>query len=219
MATDEFVFETYPKIYGPFKRFTEGELKNKLDLTTWTNPAFATLYGAPWNFSEKVDGTNVRIGWDGYQVYIGGRTDRAQLPGDLLSTLQQMFPEELMEQTFGESPAILYGEGYGAKIQKVGHLYRPDKSFVLFDVKRGKWWLRPEDVTQVSRSLGIDVVPPMKLTLRDAINKVAEGLFSRWGGLAFLAEGLVGTPEGGLLNRDGSRIQVKIKTVDFYEEA
>ena len=41
--------------------------------------------------------------------------------------------EELFEQKFGENDVILFGEGYGAKIQN-GGLYRSDNSFILFDV-------------------------------------------------------------------------------------
>jgi hypothetical protein len=212
----DFTFDLYPKIYGPYKRFTEGDKKNQLNRDQLTNPAFGTLMNAPWVFTEKVDGTNIRIGWDGYEVRIGGRTDRAQLPGDLLSTLQQMFPEELMEQTFGDSPAILYGEGYGAGIQKGGGLYRPDKSFVLFDVKRGKWWLEYDNIESVADALGVDVVPMAFTTLDAMIIGVSAGMKSQWGD--FYAEGVVGVPYGGLLNRDGSRIQVKVKHVDFYKE-
>ncbi len=28
-----------------------------------------------WQFTEKVDGTNIRIFWDGHRVSFGGRTD------------------------------------------------------------------------------------------------------------------------------------------------
>lgn len=213
--TEEFEFKLYPKIYGPFKRFTEGRNKNKLDFNTWSNPAFEVLKGAPWYFSEKVDGTNIRVGWDGHKVRFGGRTDRAQLPMDLVEALEHLFPEELLEQTFGERPVILYGEGYGAGIQKGGGNYRKDKSFVMFDVRAGRWWLEPEDVRGVSNSLGIFSVPSYPMTLDQAMMKVTDGLKSKWGD--FWAEGLVGVVQGGLLNRDGSRIQVKVKHKDFFE--
>lgn len=216
-SNQEFVFETYPKIYGPFKRFTEGERKNQLDRTRWTNPNFEVLRDKEWWFTEKIDGTNIRVGWDGYRVQFGGRTDRAETPGDLLATLEEMFPEELMEQQFGPTPAILFGEGYGAKIQKVGGNYRQDKSFVLFDVKVGKFWLQPADVYDIRYALGIDAVPGKLQTLDQAIETVEAGLKSSWAEKEMFAEGLVGVPMSGMLNRDGSRIQVKIKHVDFFK--
>jgi len=216
-SNQEFVFETYPKIYGPFKRFTEGEQKNQLDRTRWTNPNFEVLRDKEWWFTEKIDGTNIRVGWDGYRVQFGGRTDRAETPGDLLATLEDMFPEELMEQQFGSTPAILFGEGYGAKIQKVGGNYRQDKSFVLFDVKVGKFWLQPADVYDIRYALGIDAVPGKLQTLDQAIETVEAGLKSSWAEKEMFAEGLVGTPISGMLNRDGSRIQVKVKHADFFK--
>lgn len=215
--SSEFVFETYPKITGPFKRFTEGAQKNQLDRTRWTNPNFEVLRDKEWWFTEKIDGTNIRVGWDGYRVRFGGRTDRAETPGDLLATLEEMFPEELMEQQFGATPAILFGEGYGAKIQKVGGNYRQDKSFVLFDVKIGKFWLQPGDVYDIRHALGIDAVPGKVQTLDEAIETVETGLTSSWAEKEMFAEGLVGVPMSGMLNRDGSRIQVKVKHADFFK--
>lgn len=214
----DFEFKLYPKIQGPFKRHTEGELKNQLDRTRWSHEAFETLQDVPWVWSEKVDGTNIRVGWDGYRVHFGGRTDKADIPKPLLAYLTQSFPEELFEQQFGEQSAILYGEGYGGKIQKGGN-YRPDESFVLFDVRVGKWWLKPEDTADVGQALGIDVVPThmfKDFTLNHAINTMTTlGWMSKLSGQ--MAEGLVGVPVGGLLDRAGNRIQVKVKYVDFFK--
>lgn len=204
----------YPKIYGPYKRFTEGPRRNQLDIGNWTRPEFELLAQLPWVWTEKVDGTNVRVIWDGYKVTFGGRTDDAQMPVFLLQVLQELFPETLLEQQFGANPAVLYGEGYGAKIQKGGGNYRQDQSFVLFDVKVGNWWLTPESVTAVADSMSLDRVP---IVLEDsviaAIKMVSLGLESAWG--SFQAEGLVGRPPMGIMARDGDRLLMKIKRKDF----
>ena len=33
-----------------------------------------------WEFTEKIDGTNIRVIWDGHRVTFAGRTDKAQMP-------------------------------------------------------------------------------------------------------------------------------------------
>lgn len=207
--------DLYPKIYSPFTRFTDGPRRNKLNIGSWAKDEFRILAGLGWEWTEKVDGTNIRIIWDGYKVRYGGRTDNAQIPATLIAVLDDLFPETLMEQQFAATPAILYGEGYGAKIQKGGGNYRKNGQwFVLFDVKIGHWWLRPEDVTDIATKLGVTRVPAFgNFDVGTAIRMVTDGVTSRWGD--FAAEGLVGCPPLGLLGRDGDRLLMKIKTVDF----
>jgi len=208
----------YQKIPGPFKRYTEGPDRNKLIIGEWSSPELAALKDMNWIWTEKVDGTNIRIIWDGHKVQFGGRTDAAQIPAKLISVLQEMFPEELLEQVFGETAAVLYGEGYGAGIQS-GGIYRPDMSFVLFDIRVGKWWLQPRNVSEVADKLGIGIVPVVYVgPVGEAIARVEAGLQSAWRPATrevTWAEGLVGVTEPGLLDRAGNRIIVKIKTKDF----
>lgn len=204
----------YPKIYGPYRRHTEGPDRNKLIEGDWSNSVLAYLQGARWIFTEKVDGTNIRVHWDGHKVTFGGRTDNAQIPAKLFARLTELFPEELFEQTFGEGEATLYGEGHGAGIQKGGGNYSPTLEFVLFDVMVGEWWLQRPDVEDVAQRLGVRVVPVIVTgTLHEAMDTVRAGLTSEWGD--FPAEGLVGVPEVGLLDRAGRRVMVKIKRADF----
>ncbi len=49
----------YPKIYGPYKRHTEGPDRNKLIIGEWTKPEFRDLANIDWEWTEKVDGTNI----------------------------------------------------------------------------------------------------------------------------------------------------------------
>ena len=204
----------YPKIYGPYLRHTEGPLRNQLKVGAWARPEFEYLASTRWLWTEKVDGTNIRVRWDGHKVTFGGRTDNAQIPASLVQVLTGLFPEELFEQTFQDTEATLFGEGYGARIQKGGGNYRPDQGFVLFDALIGGFWLLPGSTSDVATKLGVDHVPlTHEGTIQEAIDLVSSGLRSTWGD--FTAEGLVGVPTVGLLDRAGRRIMMKVKSKDF----
>jgi hypothetical protein len=165
-----------------------------------------------WLWTEKVDGTNIRVMWDGEKVRIGGRTDDAQIPTFLYDRLIELFPPEKFAD-----PMCLYGEGYGAKIQKGGGNYKVDGvDFVLFDIKVGPWWLRWDDVNDIASKMNVPVVPLHGCGGIDtATQLVREGFESAWGD--FRAEGLVLRPAVDLVQRNGKRIIAKIKTKDFKE--
>lgn len=206
--------ETYPKIPGPFKRNTEpGPDRNKLIMGVWSSPELEVLAHLVWTWTEKVDGTNIRVHWDGHRVSFGGRSDNSAISAKLVTVLRQMFPEELFEQVFNGSEVTLYGEGFGAGIQS-GGIYRPDQSFVLFDVYCGGLWLRRDAVEDVASKMGVEVVPvALRGSIAEAIAEVKMGVISHWNGAN--AEGLVGVAPEGLLSRRGERIMVKIKRKDF----
>lgn len=204
----------YPKIPGPFRRETEGPNRNRVIPGAWTSPELEALAGLDWTWTEKVDGTNIRIHWDGHRVTYGGRTDNAQIPAKLIAALDGLFREELFEQHFGANEVTLFGEGYGAGIQK-GGVYRPDMSFALFDVLAGKWWLRRDAVEDVAQGMGIDAVPlAVEGPIAQAIGYVSNGYRSDWN-KDHPAEGLVGVAPHGLLDRAGHRLIVKVKAADF----
>lgn len=183
----------------------------------WAKPEFEFLRSNSWLFTEKVDGTNIRVMWDGVgRVTLGGKTDRAQLPAPLVTRLQERFPPGRLEEVFGNTPACLYGEGYGAGIQKGGGVYRPDQDFVLFDVLVNDWWLQRDDVEDVAGKAECEVVPIVGIGPLDAmIRLVRAGLRSQWGGA--VAEGIVARPAIELVSRSGERIITKLKAKDFAE--
>lgn len=201
----------YPKIQSIFKR---DERTHKFLEGQYACPEFAYLAGNDWRFTEKIDGTNVRVMWDGQSVTFGGRTDAAQMPTFLLARLQQMFPADLFAGYYPHDPLCLYGEGFGAKIQK-GRKYIADGvDFRLFDVRVGEWWLEPHNVRDVADKLGIERVPYAGHgTLEEAVSWIKEGLHSAFGD--FPAEGLVLTPTTQLFSRKGARIITKLKGKDF----
>ena len=109
---------------------------------------------------------------------------------------------------------ILFGEGFGAGIQKGGGKYQDFQSFILFDVRVGDWWLEWPDVLDVGKALNLVTVPVVgRQTLNSAIEFVSAGFDSMYGG--FPAEGIVAVPSVPLFNRMGRRVITKIKTKDF----
>ena len=69
-----------------------------------------------------------------------GKTNIAQLHADLVTWLRTNVTVEKLRVVFPDSWAVIYGEGYGAGIQKGGG-HSPTKKFIVFDVLvEGKWW-------------------------------------------------------------------------------
>lgn len=204
----------YHKIDTIFKRDKTG----KLLFGQYSQPEFEYLKDNQWDFTEKVDGTNVRIMIDSV-LRFGGKTDNAQMPTPLLEKLQSIFTYDKLNEVFPVTKMLrevcLYGEGYGAKIQKGGGNYIPSGvDFVLFDVKVGKWWLKRDDVVDIASKLHLTVVPVIGIgTLESALEAANTGFKSRWGD--FIAEGIVLRPCSELFGRAGQRIITKIKYKDF----
>lgn len=160
----------YPKINSLWKRegwyFTDQEKKDKARqghrqsfiIGDYACPEFGTINR--WEIDEKVDGTNVRIFWepqDQFSPNFAGRTSNAQMPTTLLTHLQQTFYREKMQKVFPNAKkVILFGEGYGPKIQAVGSRYRGKVSFILFDVWIDGWWLEKHKVLDIAAQLDIE---------------------------------------------------------------
>ena len=232
----------YPKINSLFKRqFTyedpetgaikyldKGKSGNPLIIGEYACEEFAAINR--WTVTEKVDGTNVRIIFDRKnegRVSFHGRTDNAQFPTFLLSALQQVFTWEKMSDVFKESNyVILFGEGYGPKIQSGGY-YRKDASFVLFDVYCSGWWLKRDGVEEVAKNLGIDCVP---LLQKKSHHGYCESLWTTDEIVDYVSmypvsvlaqvekremEGIVARSEPPMMFRKGGPIMFKLKCRDF----
>ena len=205
----------YVKIQTLFKRDMAN--KGKIIETEWSLPEFGYLRDNLWLFTEKVDGTNIRLKWqktnEKMVLSLGGRSDNAQIPTPLMDAIQAMNLIPQLQQVFPDTEVCLYGEGYGGKIQSGGN-YRSDPSFVLFDVLCGDWWLQREDVIDVGNRLGLDIVPTIgQGTILDAVEMTRPGFTSKWGD--FICEGIVLRPATELKTRRGDRIIAKIKHRDF----
>lgn len=219
----------YHKIVTAWERDPATNHKTLIE-GAWARPEFAYLAEAEWLWTEKVDGTNIRVMWDGETVRFGGKTDRAQIPTPLLARLQDLFPAERLAAVFGlngnrEAGVCLYGEGYGAGIQKVGKRYKADGSdFILFDVRVGDLWLERPNVLEISTEFGIFDAPARAAgslraaieNLRDCVKRDDVPTTSVHGAERTLPiEGYVLRPRVELLDRQGKRIITKIKCKDF----
>lgn len=216
----------YQKIQTLFKR----DERNIIIPDQFTYPEFEVLKDLKWECTEKIDGTNIRIELsssgnpeDGIIMSFKGRTDKAVIPEHLLTKLNWLFDRERLMEVLNitdetqDCNITLYGEGYGAKIQKGGNYISNDVNFILFDVKIGKWWLDRESIKDIADKLGINAVPLMGyMTIPEAIEYVKKGFKSTIAeNKDYDAEGLVLKTPCGLLKRDGERLITKIKTVDF----
>ena len=218
----------YPKIETLYVRSTQ-EWKVLTDQVRC--PEFQLVNA--WLVTEKIDGTNVRVILnESGDIEIRGRTDKAQFNPVVLEALQKMFPADVMRGCFaadtetGVHPyTILYGEGYGEKIQKGGK-YRKGQSFRLFDVRVGDWWLNWDDVIDVAEKLDIGTVPwcSKSLTSLPTNERDLSSFFYDSGSLVALQdkneagiqpEGIVARTDPLLFTRRGDRVMWKLKFKDF----
>lgn len=209
----------YHKIPCVFERELDGS--KQLIFGKYINPDIESIKDTLWIFTEKVDGTNIRIIWDGYSVTFKGRTDDSKIPVPLMESLNKIFDstaEQVFEQLFGEKKVILFGEGYGGNIQAAGPKYRKDFSFILFDVyfPDSDLFLERTNVHSIANSFGIDYVPIIMIdTLPNAINFVMTHPDSKIAEKPVEMEGLIGYPMYNFRYRSGNRIIVKIKYKDL----
>jgi ATP-dependent RNA circularization protein (DNA/RNA ligase family) len=212
----------YPKIETLYARATNGS--KKLIEGEFLDETVAFLADIPWHATEKIDGTNIGVYWDGHEVHFQGRTERTVIPAHLQERLEELFGGEtnaqIFEQLFGEKEVVLFGEGYGHKIQAAGDSYDPDgANFVLFDiyVPLYNMWLVRSDMCNIAEALGIEVVPWLGTApLKDWVEYVKEKNHSLFADDDdYIMEGVVCKPAVELRNKRGERIVVKIKWRDF----
>ena len=230
--------DSYPKIDTLYER----DESFKVDTTKLRRSEFAIP--REWLVTEKIDGTNVRVSLQQecnacadtnncggpmcsgeWFVRFFGRTENSQMPTFLLEHLQRTFTLSGLSSLWrdGQYPITLYGEGYGAKIQKGGGNYRRDGdvSFRLFDVLIGDTWLSRTNVEDVAEQLGIKAVPKADLgrTLNEITQRVCGGIGSvvgnEEGTNGVLSEGVVAFTDPPLFNGQGKKLCWKLKTKDF----
>ena len=209
----------YIKIETVYERDVNGT--KKLIEGSFRDETVRYLKDCFWDWTEKIDGTNIGVVWDGHTVSFQGRTEKAQIPTPLVNRLNEMFGgeanEELFEQIFGDNNVILFGEGYGHKIQKAGDLYNPNNvDFILFDVylPDKDLWLKRDSVENIATTFGIGCVPLLfSGDIDSAVRFVKSKPQSTIGNAPM--EGVVGRPMVELRDREGNRVIVKVKVRDF----
>lgn len=213
----------YPKINTLFKR----DENNIIIPSQFTEHSFEYLKDNKWECTEKIDGTNIHVDlisneFGEISLIYNGRTNKANIPEHLLSKLKVIFNKDVLSEYFKISSMTeirLFGEGYGAKIQKGGNYISNDVDFILFDININGIWLKRESIEQISKDLGLKIVPIIGyMTMKEAIDYAYKGFKSTISeNKDYLAEGLVLKTPDGLLDRTGRRIVTKIKTVDFIK--
>lgn len=205
--------ETYP--FHKIETLYERDMDTfKVDPSKLKNPTYSLI--KTWQWTEKIDGTNIRVIWQDGKLSFGGKTDNAQIHGDLIKYLYESVSPVALAEIFPDTTAVIYGEGYGAGIQK-GGLYSATKKFIVFDVLvGGKWWLSWENTCDVAAKLGLDVVPYFgEISLEEATEMVRDGFKSQLNNGQMDAEGLVGRTAEPLFDKKGARLIIKLKTKDF----
>lgn len=213
--------------------FTRDFVTHKLIPGEYKKEVFSLI--KEWEWTEKIDGTNIRVMYDCGKEFpsmtIGGRTENAQLPMGVVDYIQGKLNAEKLHETF-EKSVVIFGEGYGDKIQEGSGYIHPDdpvrQKFIVFDIcVGGKYWLQREDVVVICESLGLDVVPLVEhffdedeifYTLRcieNAVARVKTGFKSKLGDGTKDAEGLVGRTKIPLYYAKHRRVIAKIRTEDF----
>jgi hypothetical protein len=213
---------TYHKINNLRPRSKE---TNEVLFDQFSEPEFEAFYNSNYPFvcSYKNDGTNMSYYWDGKTLEIHGKTVNANIPKHLLVKMKALITEEQLSVLFPydeEKPftVILYGEGYGSKIQAAGNKYFKDNvNFALFDININGVWMAREFCEEIAQKLGITIVPVIGvMTLMEAENMVIAGFKSPMTTNGDLeAEGLICKPLYDLKTRSGKRIVVKIKTKNY----
>ena len=213
----------YQKINTLFKR----DSNNIIIPEEYTLEEFVYLKDCKFECTEKIDGTNIRIELDSTSEEITmefkGRTDHADIPKHLLNKLNELFNKEKLIEIFNlkekKTKITIYGEGYGMKIQKGGNYISNDVNFILFDIKIDNWWLQRNALEEIALLLNIPIVPIIGyMTIPQAIEYVKTGFKSTIAeNKNYDAEGLVLKTPNGLLLRNGERLILKIKTVDFIK--
>ena len=196
----------YHKIQSVYKRDEKGKFTSE-----YSTDEFYFLEEHQWYGTEKIDGTNIRIEWDGMDYTIAGRTDKAQIPEHLFEVLKDIACG--IDWSMFDGPVTLFGEGCGPKIQKHGERYGDTPQFILFDVFCGIW-LTHGNVERIANIISVPYAPLKAMgTIPELELMVRDGMKSSFGD--FDAEGLVLRPFGDLRTRRGDRIITKLKTKDF----
>lgn len=202
----------YPKINTLWKRDDKG----KIMVGEYSSNVFPNI--RKWVVTEKIDGTNIRVIYDGQVVQFGGKTDNAQIPTELLKNIMPIFTLDKFREKFPDcTKVVLFGEGYGRRIQNGGN-YCDKQSIILFDVFVDPWWLEYDNVVDIAKFFGVKVVPRLNM---DTIGLVVANVESDPWPPSMIAEklkdmeGFVAKADPMVLFRDGTPVMFKLKFRDY----
>jgi len=142
-----------------FQRYTDIEnLRNFPDVIT---------AGEEVVVSEKIHGTNARIGWVEGTLLAGSHGLQRKRPEpEAMATNTYWFPAtlepvgSLLDEIRQRGPvAILYGEIYGSRVQSLHYGKRDGLGFAVFDILVGEHYLDYDDFAALCERHGVATVP------------------------------------------------------------
>lgn len=207
----------YSKIQAPFRR---AEGSKTITVGDYVDEYVGMLRNITWIGTEKIDGTNCNIVYDGNDVYYLGHTEKSTWNPEVEDWLNKKFVHndsfiQMCEQQFGEKTVYFNGEIIGPKVQ--GNLYNlDDYEFILFDVKINNVYVNFGAVIDIAVLFGLKFA---KLRVSGNLDKCVEFIKER-NQFSFIydkreIEGVVIRPEVELLKRNGERIIYKLKVKDL----
>lgn len=212
----------YDKINTLYKRDMSKGGKGQIIVGEYANDEIKYLKDCLWECTEKIDGTNIGVRFDGENVEFQGRSENANIPDHLLEKLKSIFTIDKMKEVFVQEDGknmnvVIFGEGFGKKIQKGGNYIPNGVDFILFDININGWWMTREYLEGLADQLNIAIVPIIGYyTLEEAEKIVSNGFKSTISdNKEYIAEGLVCKPMYCLKDRRGNRVMTKIKHVDY----
>lgn len=214
----KLVYETIPDIFGGENyEIKDWELEYRdvnLD-EMYTNPAFKYLEDSYWTASRKVDGTNLRIKWDGEQAIYCGKTNKANFTPDQKEYIESVFVEEIFEENFrkdGKSPTvIIFAELVGPKIQNGDNGEFKELEAIIYDVKINETFVSAENIAKIANYFGLQSTYGL-LKITDTLTNLIEMIAS---GTLGEIEGIVAKPDVELKTNNDYRLITKIKTRDY----
>lgn len=205
-------WEWTEKIDGTNIRITYGDCPPPCELDKKPNINRKQFRKVIDNPSNIYSGDNKYCG-----IKYDGRTDNAELPGGVVDYLDDKLSCAKMMELFQDRKVIIYGEGYGGKIQK-GSGYSVTQKFIVFDIFIEGFWLRRSDVEEICNNLGLDIVPIILTgSLDEAVYIVKNGFMSTISDGSVQSEGLIGRTKVPLFDHHGNRLITKLKTCDFEQ--
>ncbi len=216
-------FTKYSKFNSPFKK--DEKYLNTNELSQY-------FPKGRWIKTEKVDGTNIRIiltkqdEEGNREIFVGSRKlileEKDKGSQTYFHCIKDVNLHKIKEYFKDvNSTVIIYGEGYGAGVQK-GGIYSKEKNYRVFDIRIGEAYQDFEFVKKVCIDNQLNLIPVMteveEITYEECLNSLENFTHT------LLNEGDGGQPEGFvykfepvLLNKYGERLIFKVKHKDFKE--
>lgn len=201
----------------------------KTYLPEFYNPYVEYLKDNAWICSEKIDGTNVQVEYDGHRVSFHGRTERTDFLKEVLAVLSETFADSEVEfeQLFGDKHVILFMECYGGKIQ--GGLYGGKERLIGFDVMVNGCYLDKMTIKDIFDKFGVETIKFFTVKKLDYAIDIVKNIAAypqdsyhisthcekNYNESRTTIEGLVCVPAMRIYDHQGKRIIVKIKARDM----